>query len=441
MKKTMTRILTFALMAVLAFLLKLPAQASDITAFAPVFNASYYLEANPDLKAVLGNDATLLYHHFLTSGMSEGRQGSAEFNVHIYKENNADLKAVFGEDLKAYYLHYINAGKAEGRIASGTVVSTTKPTSQASSIPTIAAPTNAVYNPSNSSALSPLAPKTAESPKAYKKYWTWTASNGYQLKIKFDPNKIQYYMKAATPDRKIREIPVTAIKAPENLKPHNIIYDQTLNYRPDPNNVFLWAYIEFTEGLNSGYSSKIENFFIPASGLPLVEMPKSKLTAGVSTSSWEAFRKGFSDLWRQQVYNNSYARFAPPELKLMQHSSDTPIGKIIGISALNDAARSNAIDFRLEYLDKEKCWRLQVKFNEIDVPTELMWSGIRNCIRLVTPDAELIYQQIYEHMYGGNHVFPAYNTWAPIGNSQIKVNQPEFYGGPEETRSIYYYFK
>ena len=98
MKKTMTRILTFALMAVLAFLLKLPAQASDITAFAPVFNASYYLEANPDLKAVLGNDATLLYHHFLTSGMSEGRQGSAEFNVHIYKENNADLKAVFGEE-------------------------------------------------------------------------------------------------------------------------------------------------------------------------------------------------------------------------------------------------------------------------------------------------------------------------------------------------------
>ena len=44
-------------------------------------------------------------------------------------------------------------------------------------------------------------------------------------------------------------------------------------------------------------------------------------------------------------------------------------------------------------------------------------------------------------MYGGNHVFPAYNTWAPIGNSQIKVNQPEFYGGPEEARSIYYYFK
>ena len=428
-------------MVIVASMLKLPAQASDMAAFAPVFNAPYYVEANPDLKTVFGTDVTLLYHHFLTSGMAEGRQGSAEFNVHIYKENNADLKAVFGDDLKSYYLHYINVGKAEGRIASHAGGSTTVPAPQASSAPTIAAPANAIYNPSNSSALSPLAPKAAESLKAYKKYWTWTASNGYPLKIKFDPNKVMYYMKGLTADRKIRDIPVSAIKAPENLRPQNIIYDQALDYRPNPNNVFLWAYVDFVEGLNSGYSSKIENFFISPSNLPLVEMPKTKLNAGVSTSSWEAFRKGFSDLWRQQVYNNSYARFAPPELKLMQRSLDAPIGKIIGVSALNDAARSNAINFRLEYLDNENCWRLEIKFNEIDIPTELMWSGIRNCIRLVTPDAELIYQQIYEHMYGGNHIFPSFNTWAPVGNSQMKVNQPEFYGGSEEARSIYYYFK
>lgn len=89
----------------------------DTTSFSPVFNSTYYADANPDLKAVFGNDEALLLNHFLTCGMAEGRLASAEFNVHVYKANNADLRAVFGEDLASYYHHYINNGKAEGRVA------------------------------------------------------------------------------------------------------------------------------------------------------------------------------------------------------------------------------------------------------------------------------------------------------------------------------------
>lgn len=81
-----------------------------------IFSAQYYMSNNPDLVSVLGNDAKVLYNHFMQSGMSEGRQGCASFNVNAYIANNPDLQQVFGNDLKAYYQHYLNYGQYEGRI-------------------------------------------------------------------------------------------------------------------------------------------------------------------------------------------------------------------------------------------------------------------------------------------------------------------------------------
>ena len=94
-----------------------PAPTGNTTGLACVFNSTDYAKANPDLAAVFGTDEALLMNHFLTCGMAEGRQGSAEFNVHVYRQYNPDLTAVFGNDLAAYYHHYINCGKAEGRVA------------------------------------------------------------------------------------------------------------------------------------------------------------------------------------------------------------------------------------------------------------------------------------------------------------------------------------
>ena len=124
MKKFMTNFSMFALAATTAFLLKLPVQASDVAAFAPVFNATFYANAHADLQTAYGTDEALLFQHFLNLDMAEGRQGSAEFMVQAYRANNPDLTAVFGEDLTSYYLHYINNGKAEGRIATTSSVST-----------------------------------------------------------------------------------------------------------------------------------------------------------------------------------------------------------------------------------------------------------------------------------------------------------------------------
>lgn len=80
-----------------------------------VFDSDYYATKYADLKTAFGTDRVALLNHFITCGMREGRQASAEFNVQAYKARYADLMATFGRDLRQYYLHYINFGKKEGR--------------------------------------------------------------------------------------------------------------------------------------------------------------------------------------------------------------------------------------------------------------------------------------------------------------------------------------
>lgn len=85
--------------------------------YSAVFNADFYYKNNVDLQKNIGNDATALLNHFITVGMTEGRQASAEFNLAAYKKNNPDLVAVFGDNNVDYYMHYMTSGKAEKRIA------------------------------------------------------------------------------------------------------------------------------------------------------------------------------------------------------------------------------------------------------------------------------------------------------------------------------------
>ena len=87
--------------------------------YSSVFNAQYYAEHNADVKALYGNDTTLLFQHFLNCGMSEGRRGNEEFDPVSYLRQYADLRAVYGTDWTKYYEHYMTYGKAEGRSGSG----------------------------------------------------------------------------------------------------------------------------------------------------------------------------------------------------------------------------------------------------------------------------------------------------------------------------------
>lgn len=90
----------------------------QLVQYQAVYNYQDYLNCNPDLAAQFGANQKALFEHFVTSGMKEGRQGSAQFNLNTYKANNPDLVAFFGDDNVKYYEHYISQGKSEGRIAA-----------------------------------------------------------------------------------------------------------------------------------------------------------------------------------------------------------------------------------------------------------------------------------------------------------------------------------
>ena len=78
-----------------------------------VFDASYYSAAYPDVAAAYGNNADALLNHFISFGVKEGRNASAEFNPQAYRQRYEDLQAAFGSDMAAYCRHYVAYGKAE----------------------------------------------------------------------------------------------------------------------------------------------------------------------------------------------------------------------------------------------------------------------------------------------------------------------------------------
>ena len=97
-----------------------------------IFDAEYYANTYADIKAAFGTDETALYNHYIQFGKAEGRQpyattvsplsatqatNNVEFNAKFYADTYPDLKAAFGYDEQALYNHYIQSGKAEGRIA------------------------------------------------------------------------------------------------------------------------------------------------------------------------------------------------------------------------------------------------------------------------------------------------------------------------------------
>ena len=87
--------------------------------YSVVFDATYYADHYPDVKAAYGYDEEKLLDHFINYGMQEGRQGNAAFDVKSYYYANQDLRLLYRADWPSYYLHYINIGKDENRVATG----------------------------------------------------------------------------------------------------------------------------------------------------------------------------------------------------------------------------------------------------------------------------------------------------------------------------------
>ncbi len=72
--------------------------ASDIKPY--VFDAQYYANCYPELKAAYGTDETKLYNHFINYGIEEGRCASPYFDVKVYMNQNSQN---FQEENKGNY--------------------------------------------------------------------------------------------------------------------------------------------------------------------------------------------------------------------------------------------------------------------------------------------------------------------------------------------------
>ena len=89
--------------------------ASDIKPY--VFNAEYYANRYPDLKAAYGTDEAKLYNHFINYGIEEGRCASPYFDVKIYMNYNSQN---FQEENKGNYekafKHFLSNCKTASRM-------------------------------------------------------------------------------------------------------------------------------------------------------------------------------------------------------------------------------------------------------------------------------------------------------------------------------------
>lgn len=108
-----------------------PKQMNDGT----FFDAEYYANSNPDVKAIFGTNEQNLFTHYKLFGKKEGRNPVPPtqyqtpltpsvsnimqngFDPVYYANHNPDVVAVFGTDPQTLYQHYILFGKNEGRRA------------------------------------------------------------------------------------------------------------------------------------------------------------------------------------------------------------------------------------------------------------------------------------------------------------------------------------
>ena len=113
-----TKKILAVLLVVMMFMSVLTVTAKATVSTSVVFDAEFYLSKYADLRAAFGDDYDAAYNHFLTYGISEGRQASPLFDVVYYLNQYSDLQAAFGTDYEAAYNHFLTYGISEGRRSS-----------------------------------------------------------------------------------------------------------------------------------------------------------------------------------------------------------------------------------------------------------------------------------------------------------------------------------
>ena len=81
---------------------------ADACDWSLVFDIDYYMTEFPMLALQYHYDEELLFEHFRTVGVHEGRQGSKDFNVYAYAINaDKSVNDAFKGEYAAYYIYYM----------------------------------------------------------------------------------------------------------------------------------------------------------------------------------------------------------------------------------------------------------------------------------------------------------------------------------------------
>lgn len=93
--------------------------AVNAASYADLFDAAYYAEKNPDVVAIYGNNPSVLYAHYMNTGIYEGRNAGRFFDVAEYRKQNPYLDSLYGNNWANYVNHYLTVGLPEGWVGYG----------------------------------------------------------------------------------------------------------------------------------------------------------------------------------------------------------------------------------------------------------------------------------------------------------------------------------
>lgn len=171
------------------------------------------------------------------------------------------------------------------------------------------------------------------------------------------------------------------------------------------------------------YLGEPDRYTVDPSSLPWVSTVSSKQTTfDKNNASFIAYKTAFDPMWQKQ--NSGGFSYLQP----IDNNQD---GTCDGIGLIDNASGILNYMWEMNYDSGNGYWKLVIKRNY----TELIWNSIHNSIRMITPDADAVYNAIYELYYYGGDWVADYDGWYPIpnANSEILVHL--------EGSSIYYCFR
>ena len=171
------------------------------------------------------------------------------------------------------------------------------------------------------------------------------------------------------------------------------------------------------------------------SKIPLVELATTKLKSAENTRSWDIFQEVFNPIWLEERMRISETfselTYLGSGIGLAEYNDSQQVRLTTGMNAATYQGSLLPPTFGLSYryyesypddgtFDPEGYWGLSLSIRAKQ--TELSWYAVRNALRLVTPDAETLYQELFNVYYGKPSVFKQYGEWVTIGNSQAMID-------------------